>query len=92
MVLPGGFGTLDELFEALTLIQTLKIDRFPVVLVGSEFWSGLIGWIKPFFWLRKRTFLRKDLDLFTILDTADEVVEHFNNFYNKTCSNLTSNL
>ena len=83
VVLPGGFGTLDELFEALTLIQTLKIDRFPVVLVGSEFWEGLIDWVKAVLLKREKNISPKDLDLFKIVDTADEVVEHLTNFYNK---------
>ena len=83
VVLPGGFGTLDELFEALTLIQTLKIDRFPVVLVGSSFWSGLIDWIKQTLLESEGNISPEDLHLFKIVDTADEVVEHFNDFYNK---------
>ena len=81
VVLPGGFGTLDELFEALTLIQTLKIDRFPVVLVGSDFWDGLIDWIKKVLLEQENNISPKDMDLFKVVDTADEVVEHFTNFY-----------
>lgn len=83
VVLPGGFGTLDELFEALTLIQTLKIDRFPVVLVGSEFWAGLIDWIKQTLLEEFHNISPQDLDLFTMVDTADEVVTHLTNFYTK---------
>ncbi len=83
VVLPGGFGTLDELFEALTLIQTFKIDRFPVVLVGSEFWSGLMDWIKQVLLEEFHNISPQDLDLFKIVDTADEVVEHLTNFYTK---------
>ncbi|RMG16487.1 MAG: TIGR00730 family Rossman fold protein [Bacteroidetes bacterium] len=83
VVLPGGFGTLDELFEALTLIQTVKIERFPVVLVGSEFWAGLIDWLKKVLLEKEKNISPKDLDLFQVLDTADEVVEYINQFYSK---------
>lgn len=81
VVLPGGFGTLDELFEALTLIQTNKIDRFPVVLVGKEFWGGLMGWVEETLLKKFGNISEKDLNLYTIVDTADEVVEHLTNFY-----------
>lgn len=83
VVLPGGFGTLDELFEALTLIQTLKIDRFPVILVGTEFWSGLIDWIKNTLLEKEKNISPQDLDLFIVTDTAEEVVETICHFYNK---------
>lgn len=81
VVLPGGFGTLDELFEALTLIQTNKIDRFPVVLVGTEFWGGLMDWVEETLLKKFGNISEKDLNLYTIVDTADEVVEHLTNFY-----------
>ncbi|MEM7368478.1 MAG: TIGR00730 family Rossman fold protein [Bacteroidota bacterium] len=81
VVLPGGFGTLDELFEALTLIQTLKIDKFPVVLVGTEFWTGLIDWIKQTLLESAHNISPKDMDLFRIVDTADEVVDAVCSFY-----------
>lgn len=83
VVLPGGFGTLDELFEALTLIQTHKIDPFPVVLVGKSFWGGLIDWIKATLLESYGNISAKDLDLFTVVDTADEVVHAINQFYSK---------
>ncbi len=83
VVLPGGFGTLDELFEALTLIQTYKIDRFPVVLVGKSFWSGLMEWIKETVLEDFGNISSQDLDLFKMVETADEVVEHLTNFYTK---------
>ena len=83
VVMPGGFGTLDELFEAITLIQTLKIGRFPIVLVGSEFWAGLIDWIKETLLKKYHTVSPENLDLFRIVDTSDEVVEHFTKFYAK---------
>jgi len=81
VVLPGGFGTLDELFEALTLIQTRKIDRFPVVLVGKSYWTGLIDWIKSTMLAQEGNISEKDLELFEILDDSDEVVKHIVNFY-----------
>ena len=82
VVMPGGFGTMDELFEAITLIQTKKIGRFPIVLVGKKFWSGLIEWIKNTL-LEEGNISAEDLNLFRIVDTADEAVEHFNKFYAK---------
>ena len=82
VIMPGGFGTLDELFEAITLVQTQKIGRFPVVLVGSKFWSGLLDWIKNTL-LEEGNISPEDLNLFRIVDTADEAVEHFNKFYAK---------
>lgn len=82
VVLPGGFGTLDELFEAITLIQTNKIARFPIVLVGKKFWSGVIEWITTML-IEEQNISPEDLLLFTIVDTADEAVTHINNFYSK---------
>ncbi|MFN0203323.1 MAG: TIGR00730 family Rossman fold protein [Bacteroidia bacterium] len=83
VVLPGGFGTLDELFEALTLIQTLKIDRFPVVLVGKKFWGGLLDWIKAVLLEQEGNISPKDLDLFVLVDTADEAVDCITKFYDQ---------
>ncbi len=83
VVMPGGFGTLDEMFEALTLIQTKKIGKFPIILVGSEFWAGLIDWIKTVLIEKEKTVKAEDLDLFKIVDTEDEVVEALNSFYKK---------
>jgi uncharacterized protein (TIGR00730 family) len=71
--MPGGFGTLDEIFEALTLIQTKRIKPFPVVLVGSEYWSGLWSWIKGTL-LERKLISPEDMDLITILDDPDDVV------------------
>ncbi len=82
VVMPGGFGTMDELFEAITLIQTRKIGRFPIVLVGSKFWGGLIDWIKNTL-LEEGNISPEDLELFRVVDTAEEAVEHFNKFYAK---------
>lgn len=83
VVMPGGFGTLDELFEAITLIQTGKIDKFPIILVGTEFWSGLMDWIKTTLAEKLRTVSVEDLDLIELVDTEDEVVEILDKFYNK---------
>jgi hypothetical protein len=82
IVMPGGFGTLDELFEAITLIQTNKIGRFPIVLVGTKFWGGLLDWIKNTL-LEEGNISEKDLNLFRVVDTADEALEHINKFYDK---------
>ncbi len=83
VAMPGGFGTLDELFEAMTLIQTKKIGKFPIILVGSEFWGGLIDWVKSTLLKTHQNISEKDLDLFTVVDTSDEVVDIINEFYNK---------
>ncbi len=71
IVLPGGFGTMDELFEAVTLIQTGKIARFPIVLVGTEYWNGLFDWIKNTM-LGNKYISEEDLNLYRMVDTADE--------------------
>jgi uncharacterized protein (TIGR00730 family) len=82
IVLPGGYGTLDELFEAITLIQTQKIGRFPIVLVDKKFWSGLIEWIKDTL-LEEGKISPEDLNLFKLVDTAEEALHHINAFYGK---------
>ncbi|MCD9853975.1 TIGR00730 family Rossman fold protein [Epilithonimonas sp. JDS] len=82
VVMPGGFGTLDELSEALTLIQTNKIGKFPIVLVGSEFWSGLLDWFKGTL-LKEGLIAEKDLELFRVVDTAEDAVAHIKAFYDK---------
>ena len=81
IVLPGGFGTLDETFEALTLIQTQKIEKFPVILVGSDFWGGLTDWIKKVLLDQEKNISPEDLDLISIVDTAEEAVAEINDFY-----------
>lgn len=83
VVMPGGFGTLDELFEAVTLIQTKKIEKFPIILVGTEFWSGLIDWIKSTILDKFNNISAVDLELIHLVDTEDEVVEIIDSFYNK---------
>lgn len=83
VVLPGGFGTMDELFEALTLIQTYKIGKFPIVLVGKDFWGGLIDWIQKVM-LEKESYISpEDMFIFKVVDTADEAVEIISEFYSK---------
>ena len=83
VVMPGGVGTLDELFEAITLIQTQKIAAFPIVLVGKDYWSGLMDWIKNVMLEKEQNISPEDLDLFTLVNTADEAVEYIDNFYSK---------
>lgn len=82
VVMPGGFGTLDEMFEAITLIQTNKIGRFPIVLVGSEFWGGLIDWVRSTM-LEAGNISEKDLDLINIVDTPTDAVRVIDEFYSK---------
>ncbi|TRZ45308.1 TIGR00730 family Rossman fold protein [Robertkochia solimangrovi] len=82
VVMPGGFGTLDELFEAITLIQTHKIGKFPIILVGTEFWGGLIDWIRKTLQDEHKNISPGDLDLISLVDTEDEVIEVLNSFYN----------
>ena len=83
VVLPGGFGTLDELFEAITLIQTHKIGKFPIILVSKKYWTGLFEWVKDTMLEEEHNVSVEDLDLFKIVDTADEAVKEINDFYNK---------
>ena len=83
IVMPGGFGTMDELFEAITLIQTKKIGKFPIILVGTSFWSGLIDWIKSVLVEREHTISEDDLNLFKLVDTEDEVLDVLDKFYKK---------
>lgn len=83
VVMPGGFGTLDELFEALTLIQTEKITKFPIVLFGSTFWSGMLDWIKNTLLEEHQNISPKDLDLIKVVDDVDEAVKHVVQFHTK---------
>ncbi len=82
IVMPGGFGTIDELFEAMTLIQTKKIGRFPIVLVGSSYWSGLLDWIKNVMLIEKNI-SPEDMKLISVVDTPDDVVKVIDEFYAK---------
>lgn len=81
VVMPGGFGTLDELFEAITLIQTNKIEKFPIILVGTDFWSGLMAWVKETLLEKFSNISATDLDLIHLVDTEDEVINILNSFY-----------
>lgn len=83
IVLPGGFGTFDELFEALTLIQTGKIGKFPIILIGKDYWGGLIDWIKNKMLEEEKNIADDDMDLFSVADTASEAVDLINKFYSK---------
>jgi uncharacterized protein (TIGR00730 family) len=83
IVLPGGFGTFDEFFESATLIQTGKIGKFPIVLVGSEFWQGLVSWIEKVVQEEEKNISPEDIDLFTVVDTPEEAVAVINGFYSK---------
>ena len=82
VVMPGGFGTMDELFEAITLIQTKKIGKFPIVLVGKKYWSGLFDWIKNTL-LEEGNISPEDLELISLVDTENEVVDVIDSFYKK---------
>jgi uncharacterized protein (TIGR00730 family) len=82
IVLPGGFGTLDELFEAITLIQTHKLVNFPIVLINKEYWSGLIDWIKQTM-LKEGNISEADLEIFHLVNTVEEAVDVIEKFYTK---------
>ena len=75
VVMPGGFGTLDEVFEAATLIQTKQTEKFPIILVGSEYWGGVVDWIKETLVLENNNINKEDLELFKIADTKEEVMD-----------------
>lgn len=83
VVMPGGLGTMDELFEAFTLIQTKKIAEFPIILYGRDFWAGLIDWIKDSVLGKEKNISPDDLNLITIVDTPDEAVKAITDFYDK---------
>jgi hypothetical protein len=83
IVLPGGFGTFDELFEAITLIQTRKIGKFPIILVGKKYWGGLMNWIKEEMLEEEHNISLENLDVFTLVDTADEAVDYIVKFYSR---------
>ena len=83
VVMPGGFGTLDEFFEAITLILTHKIERFPVILYGSEFWSGCIEWIKNIVCKKFNNVSEEEMFLFEVVDSKNEIIEILKKFYDK---------
>ncbi len=79
VILPGGYGTMDELFEALTLIQTRRIKAFPVILMGSDYWRGLVNWLKNSM-LKGDMILPVDMELIQVIDDPDEIVRHIKKF------------
>ena len=81
VVMPGGFGTLDELFEALTLVQTHKIEKIPVILYGKKFWNGCIEWLEEIVLLKYSNISKEDLDLFKLVDTPEEVLKIIDKHY-----------
>lgn len=81
IVMPGGFGTLDEMFEAVTLIQTHKMVKFPIVMVGKSYWAGLVDWINQQLVLQG-TVAKEDLNIFTLVDSAEDAVQAIEDFYN----------
>ncbi len=91
IVLPGGFGTMDELFEVLTLIQTKKITRVPVILVGTEYWTGLKEWIVDVMLNKFKNINEPDLDLMPIIDEPNEIVDYINDFYSEGKSSFSPN-
>ena len=82
VVMPGGVGTLDEFFEAFTLLQTSKVAKYPIILVGTSYWNGLIDWIKSTL-LAEKNISPEDLDFFVLVDTVEEVMDNLNQFYSK---------
>lgn len=80
VIFPGGFGTLDEFFESITLIQTRRMGKFPVILYGSKYWGGLIDWLKKSV-LKEKNIDPEDIDIFQIVDTPEDVVKIIKNFY-----------
>lgn len=82
IMFPGGFGTLDEFTEAITLVQTKRIDPFPVILFGSEFWRGLSHWMREVL-IPHKTITKSDLNLFSVVDTPQEVISAINKFYRR---------
>ena len=84
VVMPGGFGTMDELFEALTLVQTAKVDPVPIILYDSVFWAGLVDWLKEIMMTKYRTISPGDPDLMHLCDTPEEVVTVIDEYYAKS--------
>jgi uncharacterized protein (TIGR00730 family) len=81
VILPGGFGTLDELFEAITLIQTKKINKRPVVLIGHEYWDGLVDWVRRIMLEKEHNISEHDMNYLKVVDSADEAVKYIEDFY-----------
>ena len=83
VIMPGGFGTLDEFFEAINLIQTARIDKFPVILVNKQYWKGMLDWLRDMV-LEKANISKDDLDIFTVVDDPIDVVKAIKKFYAKS--------
>jgi uncharacterized protein (TIGR00730 family) len=81
VVMPGGFGTIDEIFEVLTLVQTKRIDRIPIILFGASYWKGLVDWIKSSMLEQERNINPDDLNLFAVVDEPEDVVKIITEFY-----------
>lgn len=88
---PGGFGTMDELFEVLTLIQTRKISKVPVILIGSEYWGGMVEWIRTTMSEKEQTIAPDDMNLIPVVDSADEVLRIIQEFYDQQGNTLAPN-
>ena len=84
VIMPGGVGTLDELFETITLIQTEKIQKIPIILYGSEYWNGLLDWMKNIVLEKENCINKSDFDNFILIDDIDEVVEKIDDFYKES--------
>jgi len=80
VIMPGGYGTLDEFYEALNLIQTMRIQKFPVILLGKAYWQGMMQWLRGTV-LKSGNISKEDLDIFTIVDSPKEVVAAIKKFY-----------
>ena len=81
--LPGGFGTMDEFFEVVTLVQTHKIEQIPIVLIGTEYWGGLLKWMEDTLLIGYQNINEDDLNLFKVTDSIDEAIQHISDFYSK---------
>lgn len=92
IALPGGFGTMDELFEVLTLVQTGKITRVPIILVGTKFWAGMIEWIQDVMLEQEANISPKDMELIPVTDDPQEVIKIINDFYAQEDERLEPNL
>ena len=84
VIMPGGVGTLDELFETITLIQTEKIQKIPIILYGSEYWNGLLEWMKNTVLEKENCINKSDFDNFILIDDIDEIVEKIDDFYKES--------
>ena len=84
IIMPGGVGTLDELFETITLIQTEKIQKIPIILYGTDYWKGLLNWMRDIVFKKEKCINQSDLDNFVLLDDIDEVIQTIDDFYKKS--------